>query len=67
VRAQPDDLQATAIIEAMGRDKKRTGSGLALVMLTEAGEMVRVNDVEAHEVQAALKEAVHSLCEGSPL
>jgi 3-dehydroquinate synthase len=64
VRAQPDDLQATAIIEAMGRDKKRTGSGLALVMLTEAGEMVRVNDVEAQEVQAALKEAEHSLCEG---
>jgi 3-dehydroquinate synthase len=65
VRAQPADLQATAIIEAMSKDKKRTGSGLALVMLTEAGEMVRVNDVQAQEVQAALEEAEHSLCEGT--
>ena len=56
IGVQPTDLQPAAIIEAMGRDKKRTGSGLALIMLTEAGEMVRVNDLEAQEVRSALKE-----------
>lgn len=56
MRVQPTDLQPAAIIEAMGRDKKRTGSGLALIMLTEAGEMVRVNDLQAQEVRSALKE-----------
>jgi 3-dehydroquinate synthase len=61
VRAQPTDLEPTAIIEAMSKDKKRTGSGLALVMLTEAGEMVRVNDLEPQEVQSAL-EQVECLC-----
>jgi 3-dehydroquinate synthase len=61
VRAQPTDLQPAAIIEAMGRDKKRTGSGLALVMVTDADEMVRVNDLEPQEVQSAL-EQVECLC-----
>jgi 3-dehydroquinate synthase len=64
-RPQPADLQATAIIEAMSMDKKRTGSGLALVMLTEAGEMVRVSDIQPQEVRVALEEAAHSLCEVS--
>jgi len=67
VRAHPADLDPTAIIEAMSKDKKRTGNGLALVMLTESGEMVRVNDVQAQEVRAALNEVAKSLCEGSHL
>lgn len=56
MRAQPTDLQPAAIIEAMGRDKKRTGSGLALIMVTDAGEMVRVNDLEPQEVRSALEQ-----------
>jgi 3-dehydroquinate synthase len=56
VRVQPTDLQPAAIVEAMGKDKKRTGSGLALIMITDAGEMVRVNNLEAQEVQYALEE-----------
>lgn len=54
VKFQPGDLQSDAIITAMGRDKKRIGSGLAIVMLTESGQMVRVNDLEDDEVQAVL-------------
>jgi 3-dehydroquinate synthetase len=49
-------LEVRAIIEAMGKDKKRTGSGLALIMLTEANEMVRVNDLETQEVGSALQQ-----------
>ena len=56
MRVQPTDLQPAAIIEAMGRDKKRTGSGLALIMVTDAGEMVRVNDLEPQEVRTALEQ-----------
>jgi len=61
VIAQPADLQPAAIIEAMGRDKKRTGSGLALIMITDAGEMVRVNNLEGQEVQRALDELGHTV------
>ena len=53
---QQADLRVDAIIEAMGKDKKRTGSGLALIMLTDANEMVRVNDLEAQEVRSAVQE-----------
>lgn len=56
IRVQPTDLQPAAIVERMGKDKKRTGSGLALIMMTDAGEMVQVNDLEAQEVQFALEE-----------
>lgn len=61
----PTDLQPAAIVEAMGRDKKRTGSGLALIMLADASEMIRVNDVEAQEVRVALEQVVDSLCDRS--
>ncbi|MBN2098052.1 MAG: iron-containing alcohol dehydrogenase [Dehalococcoidia bacterium] len=65
VKAKPSDLDAMDIIDAISKDKKRIGSGLVLVMLTEAGEMVRANDVEAQEVRAALEEVANLLCEGS--
>jgi 3-dehydroquinate synthase len=56
IKVYPTDLEPRAIIEAMGKDKKRTGSGLALIMLTDANEMVRVSDLEAQEVRSALQE-----------
>jgi len=61
IKLQLSDLQPDAIIEAMSKDKKRTGSGLALVMLADTGEMFRVNDLEAHEVKSALKEVEYLL------
>lgn len=45
-----------AMIAAMGQDKKRTGTGLALVMLTDGQELVRVGDVTPDEVRAAIDE-----------
>lgn len=60
-KLQSEDLQPAAIVEAMSKDKKRTGSGLALIMLTDANEMVRVNDLEAQEVRSALQEVERSL------
>lgn len=51
----PKDLNSVAIIEAMGKDKKRTGRGLVLVMTKDSEEMVRVDDLEADEVLDALK------------
>jgi 3-dehydroquinate synthetase len=57
----PADLQPEAVINAMGKDKKRVGSGLVLVMLSESGEMIRINDLVAHEVTSALKATEHLL------
>ena len=59
------DLEPEALIQAMGRDKKRTGKGLALVMLTDTGDMVRVTDLEAQEVRNVLREVQGSLVETS--
>jgi 3-dehydroquinate synthase len=56
VSIRPADLQPAALIDAMGKDKKRTGSGLALIMLNDAGEMVRSNDVEGLEIRHALEQ-----------
>jgi 3-dehydroquinate synthase len=67
VTVQPADLQPAAIIEAMGRDKKRTGNGLALIMITDAGEMVRVNNLEGQEVQYALEELGRTVQYGKEL
>jgi 3-dehydroquinate synthase len=51
----PGDFQAKSITEAMKQDKKRTGSKLALVMLKDSDEMVRVDDLEEYEVRDALE------------
>ena len=61
MRVEPADLEPAAVVEAMDKDKKRTGSGLVLIMVTDAGEMVRVNNLEAQEVRSALEEAEHLL------
>jgi 3-dehydroquinate synthase len=49
------DFQSDLIIEAMKKDKKRTGRGLVLVMINDSGEMVRVDNLEEYEVQEALE------------
>jgi 3-dehydroquinate synthase len=61
VRPTPDDLRPEAIVEAMGKDKKRTGQGLALIMLTDSGEMIRASDIEPEEVRSALGSAASIL------
>jgi len=52
---KPGYFQSDAIIEAMKKDKKRTGSGLVLVMINESDEMIRVDDLEEYEVRDALE------------
>ena len=50
----PGDLQPDLVIKAMMQDKKRTGSGLVLVMIDDADEMVRVDNLEEREAREAL-------------
>ena len=61
IKLQPNDLKPEAIIEAMSKDKKRTGHGLVLIMVTDSGEMVRVDNLEAHEIRDAQDE-IEYLC-----
>jgi len=49
-------LDEEKIIAAMQQDKKRTGVGLPLVMLTEGHQMVKVDDLTETEVRAVLTE-----------
>jgi 3-dehydroquinate synthase len=49
-------LDARMVIEAMKRDKKRTGEDLALVMMQDSCELVKVNDLTAVEAANALEE-----------
>jgi 3-dehydroquinate synthase len=51
----PGHFQPDLVIKAMMKDKKRTGRGLVLVMINDADEMVRVDDLEKHEVREALE------------
>lgn len=54
-KIQPDDFQSDLIIGAMMKDKKRTGSGLVLVMINDSDEMIRVDNLEEYEVQKSLE------------
>ncbi|MDD5368006.1 MAG: hypothetical protein PHQ40_02880 [Anaerolineaceae bacterium] len=55
VKPKASDLYPDRIIDAMGRDKKRKGKDLALIMLTEENEMILVNDLHPAEVSSALR------------
>ena len=54
-------LQPDGIISAMKKDKKRTGEGLALIMMVDDYKMIRVNDVSPQEVSFALEELMRML------
>jgi 3-dehydroquinate synthase len=56
VRLRSEHLEVTAIIEAMKRDKKRTGQALALIMMKNGYEMAKVNDLAPSEVTRAVDE-----------
>ena len=59
----PDELNIDAIVEAMGKDKKRTGKGLALVMLVENDELVRVDDLNRDELMLVFQNAKNLIIE----
>ncbi|KKL21745.1 hypothetical protein LCGC14_2442360 [marine sediment metagenome] len=51
-----------AVVEAMKQDKKRIGEDLALVMLTDSHEMVKVTDLAIDEALASLKQFQDDVC-----
>lgn len=50
---------AHALTEAMKKDKKRVGEGLALIIMTEGYSFVRVNDLSIEEATNAANEFVN--------
>lgn len=48
------DFEPARIIGAMKQDKKRTGAGLALVMVANGYRMIKVNDLSEKEATGAL-------------
>jgi 3-dehydroquinate synthase len=57
VRPRASYLDPQGILEGMKKDKKRTGEGLALILMAEGYQMSRVNDLTESEVRAVLQEA----------
>ena len=47
------------LITAMKHDKKRVGEGLVVVMITDALEMIKADDITPEEVQAVLANSFH--------
>lgn len=56
VKPRAEHLDGDAIVEAMRKDKKRTGSDLALIMMEDGYEFSKVNDLSIAEVTGALEE-----------
>ncbi len=56
VRPPRASLAPDAVIDAMGKDKKRRGAGLALVVLKDGHEMQRLDDLTPGEARQALEE-----------
>lgn len=57
------DIDIEKTISAMGQDKKNTGNGLALVMLKDGYEMVKITDLPADEARVLMKEFVERVNE----
>jgi 3-dehydroquinate synthase len=54
VKVRREHLDLARVIEAMQKDKKRVGKGLALVMMGDNCEMFKVNDLAEREASGAL-------------
>ncbi|KHK00163.1 3-dehydroquinate synthase [Desulfovibrio sp. TomC] len=54
-RPMPAEMDAALLIEAMRKDKKRVGTNIPLVMLTDDGSLVRINDLTEEEAHIALR------------
>jgi len=55
LRPAPGELDPAPLLEAMGRDKKRTGAGLALIVMKTGLAFEQVQDLTPEEVGAALE------------
>jgi 3-dehydroquinate synthase len=56
VKPKQRHLDADSVVAAMQKDKKRVGEKLALIMVKDGCEMVKVTDLEPSEVSRALGE-----------
>ncbi|KAF0151091.1 MAG: hypothetical protein FD143_2257 [Ignavibacteria bacterium] len=54
VRLSRKSFSADMVLDAMKKDKKRTGDLLSLIMLTDSNDLIRVNDLKNEEVCEAL-------------
>ncbi len=63
VKVRNDYFDRASVIEGMKKDKKRTGIGLALVMMGDNNQMYRVNDLTEQEAGKALDVASDQLRE----
>jgi len=54
VKLSKKTITADLVVDAMKKDKKRTGEFLSLIMLTDSDELIRVNDLKNKEVTTAL-------------
>jgi len=54
VKLSIKSFSADMVLDAMKKDKKRTGDLLSLIMLTDDEELIRVNDLKNEEVFEAL-------------
>jgi 3-dehydroquinate synthetase len=57
----PESIESESMIAAMKKDKKRTGDLLALIMMQNNFDFVRINDLTSAEVTAALTESKNIL------
>ena len=55
LRPGPAELEPGPLLAAMGRDKKRTGAGLALILMKTGLAFEQVQDLAPEEVEAALE------------
>ena len=55
VKPAAHDLDPAPLLAAMGRDKKRTGQGLALILMRSGFAFEQVQDLTQDEVRAALE------------
>jgi len=58
IKPKKEHFDSDAVIEAMKKDKKRTGNELALVMMNDNFENVRVNDLKPSEAERAISESL---------
>jgi len=56
LKVKVPDIDADKTIAAMGQDKKNTGNGLALVMLTDGYKMKKITDMTKEEAYSILSE-----------
>jgi 3-dehydroquinate synthase len=64
---EKDDLLPGKILPGMMKDKKRTGKGLAVIMLREGYDLVKAVDVGMPEAEAALADLCRLLEERGPI